>query len=495
MLMLSTGLICPVITSKLGWQEWADRIPLPQQNTSARELAAILKEPFRAGVDPDKDIFWAETPTDTLHACSLLLHLADSSRFTGFLRTLEPGIRIISQDGKCGAGRNGMAAAWDKSLLVITFITAVHPARSRSRHTTLAIRQSLTMLVGYADTDRILDPLFIHGFTDDADIDAWTAPGKISSLLLQYLLRPDNPLDYPQLTSPGGERIHVLSTLRFEKGLVTIKSITPLPTGAANAWAQLTAHPPAPDSISGNPAPSNRIPVSPDHSAPLLASAAPSCVLSLHINPGAIGDLLDSLHARGRTEELLFDKGLSLENFVHAFQGDLFLTVIAPDSTRSEGIREILTSSPPRSTAGHPALYAAIPLGDLTAFWQWMDRLKWLTASADQQDYGHGNASTTIGRHIPAWLVKDNCLIIAPDRQHALSPALPDSAAVASCIDAPLFLRIDLKNMAILRGHTLDQLLFTAGRLNGDNQIENVLQLTLADSSRNSLPILFRLLE
>jgi hypothetical protein len=152
-----------------------------------------------------------------------------------------------------------------------------------------------------------------------------------------------------------------------------------------------------------------------------------------------------------------------------------------------------------------------------------MGRLKWLTASPGAQDSGHGNIHTTVGRHIPAWLVKDNCLIIAPDHQHALNwwppvlrsadPNTADSGqsshvAPASTIDrslpaadplatvdAPLSLRINLKNMAVIAGHTLDQLLFTAGRLNPNNQIENVLQLTLTDSTRNSLRILFRLLE
>jgi len=535
----------PVITSKLAWQELADRIPLPQQNTSARELAAILKEPFRAGVDPDGDIFWTDMtaptpgltvnpasnpargtpPTDTLHTCSLLLHLADSGRFVAFLRDLEPGIRINSQDSARSAGRNGMAAAWNKSLLVLTFITPLHPALSHSHHTTLAIRQSLTMLRGYPDTCRILDPLFLQGFTDDADIDAWTVPGKISSLLGQFLLRLDYIPDYLRLSLPDGEKIRVLTTLRFEKGQVTVKSITPLPPGAANAWARLIARYPASDRInpdsSFNPGPTTGSTPYPSNPAP----DRPLALLSLHINPLAIGDLLDSLHARGRAEAMLFDKGLSLENFVHAFQGDLLLTVIAPDSTHSYSpVHGILTASTPvlpdhnavaenfvgpasprpsssvpsgyigrsasspRTNPDHPSLYAAIPLQDLTAFRQWMGCLKWLTASPDDQDSGHGNTLTTIGRLIPAWLVKDNCLIIAPDSRSA------DPPAAAANTDAPLTLRINLKKMAIA-GHTLDQLLFTAGRLNSNNQIENVLQLTLADPSRNSLRILFRLLE
>ena len=512
----------PVITSKLSWQELADRIPLPQQNTSARELAAILKEPFRAGVDPGRDIFWTDitapatrftTPglsidrlsiasgtasPDILHTCSLLLHLVDSNRFTAFLRDLEPGIHISSLDSMSSAGRNGMGAAWNKSILILSFITPVNPAQSHSHHTTLAIRQSLTMLKGYPDTVRILDPLFLQGFTDDADIDAWTVPGKISSLLLQFLFRLDKNPDYPRLALADGEKIHVLTTLRFEKGQVTVKSITPLPPGVPDTWARLIAHPHA-GSPQASASDRSTVPVAPDSSSP--ASLA---LLHLHINPRAIGDLLDSLHARGQTEARLFDKGLSLENFVHAFQGDLTLAVTTPDSISvlpDHTPHNILTASPPHTTPDRPSLYAAIPLQDLTAFWQWMGRLKWLTASPDAQDSGYGNIHTIVGRHIPAWLVKDNCLIIAPDRQHALNWWPPDPRADAprstdpSTTDAPLSLRINLKNMAAIAGHALDQLLFTAGRLNANNQIENVLQLTLTDPSQNSLRILFRLLE
>jgi hypothetical protein len=549
----------PVLTSKLGWQELADKIPLPQKNTSARELASILKEPFRAGVDPGRAIFWIEIETpiidpqslgatlanpqspappfansqspgaptasprnpetpltgprgphprwaDSLRTTSLLLHLADSARFAAFLREQEPGICFSldkattetagSADAEV-AGRSKFGVAWDKDLAVLTFVqswrTAPPSPRTLAHYTSLAIHQSRSMLRGYDDFHRIRDPRFLTGFSDGADIHAWTAPGQLLSFVLQQFLH----LDHSPIPNSN---IHVLSALRFEKGRVTLKSTMPLPPGADSPYARLIARP-------LNTALLSRIP----SSSPLHASTAPLlALLNLHFDPTAVGDLLDSLHARGRTEALLFDKGLSLETFVHAFQGDFLLTAVQPDSGRQQ-----------------PALYAAIPLNDIPAFWQWMGRLKWLNVSADVSGPGRGNSHTQVGRNIPSWLIKDNLFVIGPtSSMHGpsivtyrprdtvfVANRIRDPAFIAQRMrESPLSLRIDFRAVADFLSHRdptpseknrallailnhLDQFVFTAGRLNSDGQVENFLELDLADPSENSLRGLFRLLQ
>src|ERR1700754_4463087 len=83
----------PVLRTRISLQQLTERIPLPQKNTYNRELAAILREPGRAGVDTTRDFFLTEANgqgRDSLRTISLLVHLADSARWAAFLREQVP---------------------------------------------------------------------------------------------------------------------------------------------------------------------------------------------------------------------------------------------------------------------------------------------------------------------------------------------------------------------------------------------------------------------
>src|SRR5882757_6025416 len=87
----------PVLRTKLSLQQLTERIPLPQKNTYNRELAAILREPGRAGVDTTRDLFLTETKgqgRDSLRTMSLLVHLVDSARWAAFLREQVPELHV-----------------------------------------------------------------------------------------------------------------------------------------------------------------------------------------------------------------------------------------------------------------------------------------------------------------------------------------------------------------------------------------------------------------
>ena len=508
----------PVLRTKLPLQQLTERIPLPQKNTYNRELAAILREPGRAGVDTNRDIFLTETNApgrDSLHSTSLLVHLADSALWGAFLRRQEPG----STSG----------AAWDNQLAVITFV------RSRSRTIPPAVaatRQSQALLKGFDDSTGIHDPLFVTGFSDDADIHAWTNQGTILFLLLQQLFHLDHTPAYPALTAPGCPKMRTLSALWFEKGRVRLKNTLCLPPGTDSLYARLTTRPLSDDLLS-------RVPP-----GKLLA------MFNLHFDPAAIAGLLDGLQARGRSEALLFDKGVSLETFARGFQGDFMLTALQPPTPPR--VADSIAPQPPTRPASQtppprPTLFLAAALHDLPAFWSWTSHLKWLNPTADPSGAGRVSTRNPISKQLPAYRIKDSLLVIGSNQKRLAAwfddsarisdpasdtitisssahfgtaiPAYPPrndparstrTAALRRFRESPLSGWIDLKAVAAALQQrppaeknraslsllsTLDLLTLTAGHLNSKGQLENTTELTLLNREENSLKTLFRLLQ
>lgn len=503
-----------VLTFKLPWQDLADRIPLPQPNTHDRELAAILHDPAAAGIDIGRDIFLIEAPgPDSLRYISLLLKLYDSSRFSALLQQQDPGIhlRIDTLTNSCRAGQDRMGAAWNQELAVLTF------ARPRATATPVnyaarAIRHSRTLLRGFGDS--LYHSSFSRLFFRDpgADIHAWTTPGKLPILLASLLSHGPSPIPHKL---PGPSVLHTFHTLRFDTGRVVLTSYTPLPPGSDSGYARLIATPLPADLLS-------RIP-----EGDILG------LLSVHVNPSAISAWLESWQARGRTEAFLFDKGISLETLSDAFRGDFLLTAVTPSH---------------RST---PTFYFAAALRDPVAFRQWTGRWKWLAPPIATSEGGRGNTHTSIGRMIPSYIQHDSLLVIGPSPKKAaawfrdsarrwinpsissVAPATQDGTPANGSTqqDAltdppsrhglsierlrrnPIYAWIDLKTLAqrlhrsdttsvsektrtfLLLLDALDELTFTAGRLNNTGQVESTIELTLTDRSRNSLKSLFDLFQ
>ena len=540
----------PVLRTKLSLQQLTGRIPLPQKNTYNRELAAILREPGRAGVDTTRDFFLTETMgqgRDSLRTISLLVHLTDSARWSTFLREQEPGLHVSKALTTYNAGVDRMGSAWDKDLAVLTFVSQIARTITPAGTTMRAIRQSQRLLRGFDDSTGIRDPLFLTGLADDADIHAWTDQGRVLFLLVQQLLHLDHSPSYPALTAPGCGKVRTFSSLRFEKGRVLLKNTLCLPPGIDSLYARLMTRPLSSDL---RPFPADllsRIP-----SGTLLA------MVNLRFDPAAIAGLLQGLQARGRSEALLFDRGVSLETFERGFKGDFMLTALQPpmasDSAgaslvspgsgaigapQSSGAMQPRTAPnisvtqatdtvpkkspvPPR-----PTLYLAANLRDLPAFWSWTSHLKWLNPSPDLTGAGRVSTHNPISKHLPAYRIKDSLLVIGGSARKvglwfdsnstylgtaskAYPPRNTDPATISRFRESPLSGWIDLRALtASLRQRpssqnnrslltllsAMDMLTFTAGRLNTSGQLENMTELRLVNSTENSLKVLFRLLQ
>lgn len=459
-----------VLQTKIPLQQLTDRIPLPQKNTSNRELAAILREPGRAGVDTTRDLFIAETTDSTT---SLFVYLADSSRWSAFLKEQVPGLRI--------------ASSWNKNIAILTF------ARKAGR----AAVRAQKLLTGFPDSIALPDSLF----SDDADIHAWTDQGKLVSLLTQHLFHFEKPATYPALTPPGCGKVHTLSSLRFEKGRILLKNTLRLPKGIDTLYTRLTNRP---------------LPA-------FLLSQIPSGAIlgqvNIHFDPAAIAPLLDGLQARGRSEALLFDKGVSLETFVHSFSGDFLLTAIQPP--RDTAAADTSAKKPyPKSS-----LYLAATLRDLPSFWSWTSHLKWLNPTIDPNGAGRVSTRNPISKKLPAYLLKDSTLVISSSAKKAAAwwaprpnsdtlrlsyrdPAFPPRGDTSRFHSCPISGWVDFQalnaslqkrpaqnsaNRSLLSA--LDMLTFTAGYLTPDGQLENITELTLINNEENSLKTIFKLLQ
>jgi hypothetical protein len=309
---------CPVITTRLSWKELTAYIPLPQRNTSARELVAMLKEPVKAGLDTTRDIFLIETSSGALTYISLLIHLSDSTLFSTFLRQQEPGIHIAATPrGSFMARKNSMGAAWDQDLAVLTFVQpairiespntrllptaasnrGIVPTAGRAQYSMLALATSADLFRGFDDSTCIHDPLFLTGFSDNADVHAWTRPGSATALLLRDILQIDPttltarlPIIANAFTNNGnGPAFHTLTTLRFDTGRIAIRFTTSLPEVLQAILQQLTARPL--DTAFAVVAPGGSI-------APGRSNAAPLGLLSFHVDTAALTALLDKSDIR-----------------------------------------------------------------------------------------------------------------------------------------------------------------------------------------------------
>ncbi|MBS1662535.1 MAG: DUF4836 family protein [Bacteroidetes bacterium] len=484
----------PVLRTRMPLSQLTERIPLPQANTYNRELAAILREPGRAGVDTTQDLFLTEVNgrgRDSLHTTSLLVHLSDSARWSAFLRELSPGLRVAVGGGS--AGQDRMASSWDSGVAVLTYVRKVARNISPAGVTSRAMKQTQLLLRGWPDSTAIRDPLFLAGFADDADIHAWTDQGKLLFLLTGQLLHLDHTPSYPSLTPPECGKVHTLSSLRFEKGRILLKNTLCLPPGVDSLYARLTARP-LPESLL------SQIP-----SGDLLG------LVSIHFDPASVASFLDGLQARGRSEALLFDRGVSLETFVRSFTGDFLLTAIQPVSD---------------STPVKPSLYLAATLRDLSAFWSWSSHLKWLNPTSDPTGAGRVSNRNPISKKLPAYILKDSTVVISSSAKKAaawfapvvsndtavhisyLGPAFPPRGDTTRFRNCPISAWFDLKALTASlqkrpeknRGllalmSSLDLLTFTAGYLNSSGQLENVTELRLTDTEENSLKTMFKILQ
>ncbi len=494
----------PALTSKVSWQDIISSIP-PSKSTSDPQVMDILKDPSQAGIDINQDIFIAQTgggnKYDSTTFITVLVHLTDSGKFVAFARGMQKDMRALPiGKGPVNASTNGrvigkdkMTLAYNDKLAVITTVTppaketaasiqrstpnAKNAGPSAMGYTLRAGRISLAALHGFVSTPYITDPVFIAGFSDDADFHMWGPHGEAASKLMDIVNKKK------ALGNKGGifmthqgVRLHTLTALRFDAGKVTLRTTTLVPQDSIKNYRILTSRPLNTDLI-------RRLP-----GKALLG------MINLHFDPSLLQEFLGRAGLRNTLDSALSSKGLTTNDLIKAFKGDFLIAGMQPATLSDSG-------------KANPNLFFATTIGDNIAFTKLMGKLM-----------GHADSSGNLpfGKMKTGFAIKDNILVVGKTKAQAdeyFSNTAGNSGSdlINDRVRTNMFsLAVDVKAIkdfmqAIYPTPTsktqqvlhflgaIDRLTYTAGGLQ-NGQLESYFELKMADASENSLRSIFKLL-
>src|SRR5258708_3462951 len=504
----------PVLASEIPWQELAQKMATAPKGKSD-QMMEMMKNPLLTGIDITKDFFIAATDKgnpDSATYITILAHLADSAKFVAFLSKQEPGLRFFSYPNKGrAAGKDQYGAAWNKDLAVLTIVkpggtgdqmappppkgktapaAPKHPAPS---HAALAAKKSFAALKGFEGSVYTTDPVFMAGFSDDADMHLWTQQGAGISMLMKHLMHkaPMGNKDMMKALAMHQSNAHSLTELRFETGKITVKSLTLYPPDTLGFFKKCGGRPLNTDLVASLP------------KGNLLA------VINFHFDPAALGDMLDMSHSRAKLDSALASKGLATDDIIRAFKGDILLAAVQP------------TDQPDDSTSGkskQPSIYIATTINDMPSFMKLagkMNLMKDPSATSSGATDDSTSAPTLMDKAKLGYTLKDNILVISTSKQNAdawFSNTEKRSTDFIPALvkDNPFSLLVDLKTvMSFVKGmgngqtsdknkkafQILDALnLFTlAGGAIKDGKVERTFELQLTNTSENTLRTLIGL--
>ena len=475
----------PVITAKMSWQEIMSGIPLPK-GLSGHGIADLLKDPAGAGIDIGQDLFFAEThdaSTGSTVDLTWIVHLSDSARYSAFLRKQSPGLHIITHPGKIrSAAKAGMGEAWNKDLLVIVFATpADHSAAKPDSLTVRAAKKSLAALAGFSQSFYTSDPVFLTGFSDDADLQIWAEQGSGLTQLLKNMKAFNLP-DLGSRTSMGKVKNKTLSTLRFGMGRITLQSHVILAPGNETYYTKFSSR---------------------SLNTDLLAKIPKGNLLgfiSFSFDPSVFDEMMNKAGLRNKLDSQLTKKHLSLDTILHAFKGDFLLAAMEPEQ------------EDPAQKPKVPVYFVA-PIGDLPSYHSVAAAFRQMQDSVKPDSSGHkpnllGNIKTVSG-------VKDNILVISSTQQNVdawlnNTEKRNTDFVTTGMKENPVSLLIDFKTMADFVHHmssqpsgkekkiqdildSLDTMIFTGGVMK-NGMLETFFELKMTNQKENSLKTLISLM-
>ena len=223
-------------------------------------------------------------------------------------------------------------------------------------------------------------------------------------------------------------------------------------------------------------------------SGPLLGWAG------FHINPSAIGDVLEHYHARSKVDSILAAKGLTLDDLTTVLGGDFLLAALAPDSVSTTDTAKKKINFYFVTTLGDPA--------------QLMKLAAKLSVFKDSTMTGTDSTKSKFFKDLGSkFIVQKNLLVISGSRELALKyfthadlrstdQAGDDQNRQSVVIDLKAigaFLGASASNnpKAKMATHLLERLdrLAISAKLEGNNRLMTV-QLITNEPSTNSLSTL-----
>jgi len=505
----------PALASKIPWQDLMGKMPMKPKDASQQKMMDILKNPFATGINITKDFFITATDKsgpDSVTITSIIFHLADSAKFVAFMTKQEPGIRFFNLPKGRTAGKGEYGVAWDKDLAVVTmikpdtgtFYTAPYPPAPKGKaapapkkhpagnYAMLAARKSLAALKGFDGSFYTTDATFKAGFSDDADMHAWAPQGAGLGMLAKSLMRK-SPMGNQGLGKVMGmhqRSVHILTSLRFETGKVTIKSQATYPPDTMAMYAKFIGKPLNTDLIAHLP------------KGKLLG------MISFHFNPGAIGDITKGKN-REKIDSMLAPKGLTLEDISRAFQGDFLVAGLIPDGQPDDSTGK----------SKQPSVYIVTTINDMQAFTKLAVKTKLMKDPAAASGDSTATEPNLLDKMKMAYTIKDNILVLSTSKANAdgyagntdkrstdFIPALVKSNPVSLLINlkvvGDLVLKMskgqesqadrDKKIRQVL--DTLDTFIIAGGEIQ-DGKVQTTIELKMTNSSENSLKSLIKLMQ
>lgn len=499
----------PMILSKVSLADMMARIPPGKHGKNSQELMEFMKDPTWTGIDTRGDILITGSNSDFVDSANyitVIFHLTDSSKFRIGIHKETHGLRITRHPDKSfSAYKDKMAMVWNNELAAIVIVSppmksvmadaaamgktddakkepgTPQKPLSVPNYGALAVPKALAALKGWASSPIADDPEFKAAFSDNSDFQMYTAKSNYFKALSKVV--PRNVLGGLQLDSLMMYK-HSISTVRFENGKITMQSTTELLPEVAAEMAKF----PAPPSNEG-----------------LLARLPKDQLLgflSFRLNLRVIGYLLDRIGLRSKLDSALAKKQLSLDDFFHAFKGDVLIAVLAPAHTDS-------------FQRPKPTFYSIVSVDNIIALNKLAETLK--TAKDSTGDDSTGKKATKIGKIKNNYALKDNLIVFSDSKasaegyftnadkrgNDALTDAIKenptlmwvDMQAIVNLLMGPV--RSDEgadKKSKMLNGlHVLDKMILKKGGLH-DGKITSSFELSVTNKDQNVLKTLFDLI-
>jgi Domain of unknown function (DUF4836) len=487
----------------------------PSKNAQTAMMFDLLKNPAAAGVDFSNNIFITQTAasgSDTLSFINVLFQLSDSAKFRATLASAIGGLRFHRLPGKgTTAGKDKMGLAWNDRLAVITLASRLdstsprHFPSSAVRHSIseVAIERSLAALAGFTGSPFTTDHRFLAGFASEADFHSWSngrSNGTQKWMKMFSKLsskRPNTPgmngIKMPDGFFPAGNKqTPVLSTLNFAEGRMVFQTTSFLQADDATVLNKVIDKPFNKDLLAHLP------------SGPLLGWAG------LHINLGAIGDVLEHYHIRSKVDSILAAKGFTLDDFTAVLGGDFLFAAFAPEPvSTTDTVSSTDTLSKTDTAKKRINFYFVATLGDPAQLMKLAAKLSvFKDSTMTMRDSSKSKFFKDLGSK---FIVRNNLLVISNSRELALkyfthSDLRPTDQAGDD--DNGQSIVVDLKATGAYLGtgpsnipqvkmasHLLERLdrLTISAKLEGNNKLTTI-QLITNEPSTNSLSTLMSIL-
>lgn len=435
---------------------------------------------LRSGLDFHQDVVAARSNLhhpDSIQYTTVLVHLTDSAKFVAALHSQGHNFHVLHLPGRERAATDSNAAcAWNDKLAVLVLAKVPKGSSLTAPAPHDLAGKAAAALHGAANSYFTTDPRFIAAFSDDADVHIWNRYSSGATSIMKMI---QGNRAAAQLGQLAGKASHdpTFATIRFEPGKISFHSLKVVTEKELANLQRFNGHGLSDD---------------------LLSAIAPGKLIgmaTLHYDLAAYIDSLRKIAGIDSLTAKLQEKGLGLEDLVHALKGDLMFLAYTPDSAgQGKG----------------PVFHAVATLDDKDAFRRIAAALKMKEAAAVTADTGHHNMFSYYALHNDLAVFGADPLFLPSFFDHPVQSPSPAGRLLTDrwrnsilSVGIDMHVLADLLTPMLTKGDTiaaknrqlldairqLDILSFSSGGIH-DNAMVTDAEITMTDKDRNGLSTL-----